>query len=677
MEKIFQRYGKLTTVHPKTILGVGIIIIFIMLLAGFKFGGSLSTKELAINNTPASQTTDLVKKHFPSNNGAQAQVVLKSHSKLTTTENQKLMGKIEAALTKDKNVATVISPVMGRTLAQKDHVGYFTVNYKNKKITDHETNNLKRIASRYGNRDTQIELSGISQKVAVSEVPEIVGILVALGILAVTFTSLVTAGLPIISALVGLLTGIGGVFYCAKFVDVPSYDISLAAMVSLAVGIDYALFLVARYKQERQYTERAQALINAVQYTGPSIVFAGATIVIALLSMNVLGIGFLGIMGNMAAIAVISTVLITLLLVPSILQLCPAIGRPKQEQNKRFLPIKFIKNAVVNHSVITVCCSLLILILAALPIQQMHLGLPNDGSKQVSTTERRAYDIKARAYGAGNDSMLVTVIKNTQKPQLASNYVKAVQDQANVKMVTPIIPSQDGKYLMLSVTPKTDSNDVNTEKLVKNLRKIKVNGQQIRVTGSTAMNIDISEKLNSVLPKFLLIITAFAFILLVVALRSLVIPLVAVIGFILSIIATLGAVTFTIQEGHFAGLLHLPGKTAVLNFLPVITIGILFGLAMDYEVFLVRQIHEEYLKSANNISLAVERGLSKVGSAIIAAALIMITVFASFAFTDEIIIQSMGLALAFGVFADAFIVRLLLVPSMIKLCGKLNWGTKS
>ena len=307
----------------------------------------------------------------------------------------------------------------------------------------------------------------------------------------------------------------------------------------------------------------------------------------------------------------------------------------------------------------------------------MHLGLPNDGSKQVSTTERRAYDIKARAYGAGNDSMLVTVIKNTQKPQLASNYVKAVQDQANVKMVTPIIPSQDGKYLMLSVTPKTDSNDVNTEKLVKNLRKIKVNGQQIRVTGSTAMNIDISEKLNSVLPKFLLIITAFAFILLVVALRSLVIPLVAVIGFILSIIATLGAVTFTIQEGHFAGLLHLPGKTAVLNFLPVITIGILFGLAMDYEVFLVRQIHEEYLKSANNISLAVERGLSKVGSAIIAAALIMITVFASFAFTDEIIIQSMGLALAFGVFADAFIVRLLLVPSMIKLCGKLNWGTKS
>jgi RND superfamily putative drug exporter/membrane protein YdfJ len=227
---------------------------------------------------------------------------------------------------------------------------------------------------------------------------------------------------------------------------------------------------------------------------------------------------------------------------------------------------------------------------------------------------------------------------------------------------------------MLSITPKTDSNNPKTEKLVNNLRHLKIHGQKVLVTGSTAMNIDISEKLNSVLPKFLLIIVALAFVLLVFALRSLIIPLIAVGGFVLSIIATLGAITFTIQEGHFATLLHLPGKTAVLNFLPVITIGILFGLAMDYEVFLVRQIHEEYLKKPSDITSAVKIGLEKVGSAVIAAALIMITVFASFAFTDEIIIQSMGLALAFGVFADAFIVRLLLVPSLIILCGKANWN---
>ena len=677
MQKVFKRYGKFITIHPKLIFSLGVIVTIIMLLVGFKLGGSLSTKELAINNTPASETATLVKKYFSSNNGAQAQVVVKGKAKLTTPNNQKILEKIQKDLAKNRNVAMVISPVQGHTLAANNTVGYFTVNYKNKKITEKDSNDLRSIANYYDNSRLQIELSGINQKVAVSEVPEIIGILVALGILAITFTSLITAGLPIISALVSLISGIGGIFYFAKFVDVPSYDLSLAAMVSLAVGIDYALFLVARYRQECRQYEIDQALINTVEHTGPSIVFAGATIVVALISMNVLGIGFLGIMGNMSAMAVTITVILTLLLVPSILKILPSIGKPRKSKfNTRFMPVKWVRNLVINHSILTIICSLLLLFLAALPVKNMHLGLPNDGSKQITTTEGRAYDIKAKAYGAGNDAMLVTVIKNNGNSKLGDKFIKTVNKQKNIASVTPIIPAQDGKYLMLSITPKTNSNSVKTEQLVKKLRESKVDGQQIQVTGSTAMNIDISEKLNSVLPKFLAIIATFAFILLALALKLLLIPLVAVAGFILSILATLGAITFTIQEGHLANLLHLPGKSAVLNFLPVITIGILFGLAMDYEVFLVCQIHEEYEKDPTNITLAVEQGLSKVGSAIIAAALIMIIVFASFAFTAEIIIQSMGLALAFGVFADAFIVRLLLVPSMIKICGKLNWWRK-
>lgn len=674
MQTIFHKYGKVVNKRPKTILTIGVLLTALILVIGFKFGGSISTKDLSIDNTSAAQTAKIVEKHFSANNGAQAQVVIKADKKLTTAANQRKLAQIQADLLKSKNVKLAISPLQGQNLAQDDHVGYFTVTFRNKKINDAESNQLRKIANRYSESGMQLELSGINQKVTVNEIPEIVGLLVALLILTITFASLLTAGLPIISALIGLASGIAGVLFCAKFVEVPSYDLSLAAMVSLAVGIDYALFFVARYKKERSTSAQDKAITSTVEHTGPSIVFAGMTIIIALLSMNVLGIQFLSIMGDMAAISVAITVVLTLLIVPAILRLVPKIGQPRHQMKPRLLPINFVKKAVIKHSVITVCCALLLLLLAAIPARQMYLGLPNDGSKQPTKTERRAYDIKTKAYGRGIDATLVAVIKNNNDPRLSAEYLKKVQNISNVKAVTPVIPSQDGQYLMLSITPKTDSNNPKTEKLVNNLRHLKIHGQKVLVTGSTAMNIDISEKLNSVLPKFLLIIVALAFVLLVFALRSLIIPLIAVGGFVLSIIATLGAITFTIQEGHFATLLHLPGKTAVLNFLPVITIGILFGLAMDYEVFLVRQIHEEYLKKPSDITSAVKIGLEKVGSAVIAAALIMITVFASFAFTDEIIIQSMGLALAFGVFADAFIVRLLLVPSLIILCGKANWN---
>ncbi len=225
---------------------------------------------------------------------------------------------------------------------------------------------------------------------------------------------------------------------------------------------------------------------------------------------------------------------------------------------------------------------------------------------------------------------------------------------------------------MLSIIPKSAANSPRTQKIVQQVRKIQTEQlKKVMVTGTTAMNIDISAKLMAALPVFLTIIVLFSFGLLLLAFRSLLIPLVAVGGFIGSLLATLGLIVYTVQQGHFAGLLHLPGKTAILNFLPVLVVGILFGLAMDYEVFLVSRIHEEYFKTNNNRQ-AVNWGLQANGGPILAAALIMIAVFASFSFTDEIIIQMMGLSLAFGVFFDALLIRLLF-PACIRIFGKANW----
>lgn len=671
MKKFFTWYSEKVTNKPKQVLLVGILVSLIIIVVGFSFGGALSTKTMSVGSTPADKAAKIVTKHFGSeSSGAQAQIVLKAKNKLSSTSNQKIQNEIESRASKIKNVKIVMSPVMLKNYAQGQKVGYFTVIFKNKTITTKQTNQLKEIARKFGSSQLEVELSGVSSQIEVSELPEIIGIIIAFIILTVTFGSFIMAGVPILSAILGLVTGLGGVFFVTKYFEVQSYDLALAAMVSLAVGIDYALFLVARFKEEIRKNERKQALKNTVTSTAPAVVFAASTIIIALLSMSALGIDFLGVMGAVSALSVLLVVIITLLLVPSLLYLIPI--KAKSTDQHKIRPAEFFAKIVHKKPWITIVTMIIFILLVSIPLKNMNLGLPNDGSKQKNTTERRAYDIKQKAYGAGNDAVLVAVTRNKNEKSGVSLTEKITKING-VKTVGQPTPSADGKYLMVSIIPKTEANDNRTKKVVQNVRNIQgKNLNKVMVTGSTAMNIDISNKLLGALPEFLGLITIFTFILLMIAFRSFLIPLVAVLGFVLSLAATLGVIVFTVQEGHFEGLLHLPGKTAILNFLPVLVVGILFGLAMDYEVFLVSRIREEYLKTGDN-KQAVYEGVRLSGGSILAAALIMISVFASFSFTDEIIIQMMGLSLAFGVFFDALVIRLILVPSFISVFGKANW----
>ncbi|MFT9452099.1 MMPL family transporter [Liquorilactobacillus ghanensis] len=672
MKKFFNWYGKKLIAKPKKFLLTGVLLAALVMIIGFVFGGHLSNQQLTVGKTPADRATNVVKKHFgQAAAGAQIQIVLKSRTKLTSPTNQQKIAKLQQAAAKTSKITSVLTPAMQQNYAENDHVGYLTLVYKNKNLTNKQTKQIRKIAADHRSSQLKVELSGITSKVVVSEVPEIVGLAIAFVILTIAFASFTLAGVPIISAIIGLVTGLAAILFTAKTWTVESYDLALAAMVSLAVGIDYALFLVARFREEFQTKDKNQALRNTISSTAPSVLFAGSTIVVALLSMSALGIKFLGIMGGVSALSVILVVILTLLIVPSVLYLLPLKAK-QPTKHLHVKPAKIFAGIVNKTPFLVAIITIAILCLAALPVKQLNLGLPNDGSKQLNTTERKAFDIKQKAYGAGSDATLVAVVKN-KNAQTVPNLVQKVKKLAGVHQIGQPTISSDQKYVMLSVVPKTEANAKKTQKLVHQLRKIKLKeAGPVMVTGSTAMNIDISARLMSALPKFLLIIVAFSFILLMLAFRSFLIPLVAVVGFILSLAATMGSIVYTVQLGNFAGILHLPGKTAILNFLPVLDIGILFGLAMDYEVFLVSRIHEEYLKSHDN-QAAVAAGVSASGGSVLAAALIMISVFASFSFTDEIIIQMMGLSLAFGVFFDALIVRLMLVPAAIRIFGKANW----
>lgn len=325
--------------------------------------------------------------------------------------------------------------------------------------------------------------------------------------------------------------------------------------------------------------------------------------------------------------------------------------------------------------------SIAFLLSVTIPFFHMELGLPDNETKSEKTTERRAYDLLSEAYGPGYHASLIVIAKVSEKTENAeqalTDVTNKISELENVKAISPAIPSPSGKIFMINVTPETGPNDVKTKDLVHSIRNHssemeKEYSTELFVTGATAVNIDISDKLNEALPIFSILIVGLAFILLVVVFRSILVPLKAVLGFILSLGATLGFVVFVVQDGNFLQLFGFNAANPVLCFLPVIVIGILFGLAMDYEVFLVSRIREEYSHSGD-AKKAVLVGLQDSGRVVIAAGFIMMAVFAGFMLAPDPIIKSMGFALTFGVLFDAFIVRMTIVPAIMILMGKTAW----
>ncbi|MDH5163350.1 MMPL family transporter [Heyndrickxia oleronia] len=698
MAKYLYKLGKWAVRHRKKVIGGTIGILLIIAITALSLGPSFS-EDMSIPGTESAKAGHILEKEFQTSKKpapGTVNLVLKA-PKNQTLETEKVADVINKTIDeikKDKSVVSVATPAELGNYNKNKQIGYAVVTYDvpADKVTDKSKEVILHSIKETRNAGIQTELAGTVafSELEIGGITEVIGVVTAFVILAITFTSFLAAGMPIITAVVGLGVGILSILIGTNYLDIPSFALSLAAMLGLAVGIDYALFIISRFRQELSKGHGLQeAVAIATGTAGSAVVFAGLTVIVALLGLAVAKIPFLTMMGLSAAVCVLFSIFIAIIFVPAILGLFGHKIGPSRENKllARLSNKKEIKesskwgNFVTKRPWSVTILGVLLLVMVCIPFFHLHLGLPDNGTKSKETTERRAYDLLSEAYGPGYHSSLVILAKTNKNSgdikQKINEVTEKLGELSNVNNVSPPIPNKSGNTFMISITPKTGPDDIKTSNLVHSIRKLSdslTSKDQIEllVTGSTAVNIDISEKLNDALPLFATLIVGFAFVLLVIVFRSILVPLKAVLGFLLSLGATLGFVVYVTQDGHFINLFGFPTASPVLAFLPVIVIGILFGLAMDYEVFLVSRMREEFTHS-KDAKKAILAGLKDSGEVVTAAGLIMISVFTGFMLAPDPIIKSMGFALTFGIVFDAFIVRMALVPAVMTIMGKAAW----
>ncbi|CAK1228973.1 MMPL family transporter [Fructobacillus fructosus] len=687
MGKALGRLGGWIFSHAKSTITIVLAITALVIGVAIHQGADFAGASLNLPNSQSQKAMSVMNKEFSQTDSSKGTIKIVFHSEngqdLTSTDNQNKIQELLNQVQGQEHVTSVVTPETAYSYSADKKTAYASVNYdqKSEDVSATEINRVKKQLAITRDAKIQTELSGnvTFSTVEQSETTEGVGIIVAYVVLAITFASLLVAGLPILSAVLGLAVSMMIVMLLTNVMSIPSTSSALVGMMGLAVGIDYALFIISRYRQEIALgKERKEAMKAAMSTAGVSVVFAGATVMVAMAAMVVLKIDFLATMGIAAAIGVFFAVLMSLTLVPAILSL---LGERVTGQKKNRVLNSFAKfrtkggfgRFVVKHRIKTLVLAIAALVLIAMPVLHMNLGLPNDGESSLKQTERRAYDMQKAGYGDGVNATLVVLAK-TDDAAKASHAGDQIKQLKNVANVTPAMPGKSGKYYLLAVTPKTDANDPKTKKLVTDIRDLSVKKTQasLMVTGATAINVDVTDAIASAIPKFALLIIAFAFILLMMAFRSILIPLVAVAGFGLSLCATLGAVVWIVQDGNMLDFFQIPSKASLLAFMPVLVIGIMFGLAMDYEIFLVSRIREEYNRTKDTTHSVIV-GLQENGTVVFAAIVIMASVFAGFIFSPEGIIKSIGLSFTFGVIFDALIVRMIIVPAAIALFGKANW----
>jgi len=525
-------------------------------------------------------------------------------------------------------------------------------------------------------------------------VGEIVGLVIAAVVLFVMLGTLIGAGLPLLLAVIGV--GVSGAitFALSSVIEMSSTTPVLGVMLGLAVGIDYALFILNRHRRQlKAGVELRESIALATGTSGNAVLFAGITVIIALAALNLTGIDFVGLMGSMGSLSIAISVAIAITGTPAILSLFGARILSKKERSAIAEGTHFKDNAepknadkpvwANKHPWIALLAVVGVLGIAAIPASSMRLGLPDGSAEDKGSSAFKAYTITSAAFGPGFNAQIPAVltlenaVSEDDKLALQTNVATQLFELQNVAAVVPAAISEDKKTLLFQVVPSVDPSSEETETLVYDIRALgeKFKTQQIGelgVTGITATNIDISKKIADVLPLYLGTVLLLSMLLLVLVFRSILIPLIAAGGFLLTIFATFGSVVAVYQWGWLADLFGVNTPGPVLSFLPIFLIGILFGLAMDYQLFLVSGMREAYThgKGTNG---SVNYGIRLSRAVVIAAALIMITVFGGFAFSHLTMIRPMGFGLAIGVLADAFLVRLLLVPAAMTIFGKATW----
>ncbi len=696
MATYLYRLGRAAYRRRRLVIALWVVLLALMGTGAATLSGQTSDA-FSIPGTESQKAIDLLEERMPGAgaDAATARVVFTvPEGLLTDPAHEQAIAEVIHRIAATPQVAQVSDPFTHDDVSQDGRTAYAQVAYTVQPIEVTEDSRQSLFAAAEAARDAgiSVEFGGTAVEGAPEQsLTEVIGLVVAAVVLVITFGSLVAAGLPLLTALLSVMIGMGCIQIATGFIDLSSSTSTLALMLGLAVGIDYALFITSRYRHELSLgLDGEEAAGRAVGTAGSAVVFAGLTVVIALAALSVVGIPFLTSMGLAAAGTVAVAVVIALTLLPAVFGFAgrrlvggriPGL-RARDPEGDSAAPTMGERwsRLIVRRRGVAVALSVLALGLLAVPATDLRLGLPTDSTAAPDSTQRKAYDQLTAGFGAGFNGPLLLVVDSSSSadPHAAVEQVsRTVAGLPGVATVTAPTFNRAGDTATLSVTPTSGPSEAATEDLVHTIRgqadTIKTaTGASTSITGETAINIDVSEKLSDALLPYLAVVVGLAFVLLVLVFRSILVPLKATAGFLLSVVATFGAVVAVFQWGWLINLFGVETTGPIVSILPIFLIGVLFGLAMDYEVFLVTRMREEFVHGLEADD-AVVTGFRHSARVVTAAAIIMISVFAGFILSNQAIIQSMGFALAFGVLVDAFVVRMTLVPAVMSLLGRRAW----
>ncbi len=676
-----------------------VIATWILLLAvvgglGATLHGKTST-EFTIPGVEAQEAQDLLKAKFPPAAGGVVRIVVAAPEGRTVTEpgQQQVLDRVLRKAADVEGVVDVSRPAENGAVSGDRTIAYSDVRFEDEapEVTEEAKEELAAAVEPLRDAGMQVELGGSAMlpQTEAGGPAELVGVVIAFVVLAVALGSIVAAGLPLLTALLGVAVGLLGTMFVSGFVEMTGTATVLALMIGLAVGIDYALFVISRHREQLADPDTSweESIARATATAGGAVVFAGATVVIALAALAVTGIPFLTIMGLAGAGTVLIAVLVAISLLPAVLGVFGERMRPRRRKSARenraagSWGLAWART-VTRAPAVVLLAGVLGLLALALPARDLRLGLPSYAAQPEASTQHKSYDLLSEGFGPGFNATLVTVVDTEHIPQdRREGAVTRLRDtlvaDRNVAAVSPSVPNRSGDVVVMAVVPKSSPDAEATTDLVHRMRdqapEVAAAGGALYVTGQTAMAIDVADKLGDALPLFIGVIVLLALLLLAIAFRSVLVPLKAALGFLLSVGASLGASVWVFQQGHLNGLLDVSAVGPVTSFLPILLTGVLFGLAMDYEVFLVSRMREDY-EHTKDAAGAIARGVSSSARVVVAAALIMVAVFGGFVFNDDPIVKAIGFSLAFGVFIDAFVVRMTLVPAAMALLGRRAWS---
>ncbi|MER6161643.1 MMPL family transporter [Streptomyces sp. NPDC001868] len=684
-------------------------LLWLLILFGVGYAASAApappADTFSMPGTESQKAFDLLKERFPdaSADGATARVVVRApEGKVSDPDQKAKVEQLLADLADAPLVKGVADPYQAGAVSKDGTTAYATVLYEvaATELTDKAKDALTEATADARKSGLTVEAGGDAVAVeAAKNNAESLGILVSAIVLLVTFGSMIAAGMSLLTAVIGVGVGICGITALGSTLGLSSTTSTLALMIGLAVGIDYALFIVSRYRSEMAEGHgREEAVGRAIGTAGSAVVFAGLTVIVALAGLAVVDIPMLTKMGLAAAGTVAVAVLIAITFVPALLAYAPVKALPRRERHlysgkplsarrqrkaaKRAAKAKPNLGSrwagwVLRRPVAVLLLGVVGLGTLAVPAASLELGLPGEGTMAEDTTQRKAYDMLSESFGAGFNGPLLITVEAKDAKTAAERVGKDLAEQPGVASVSPATVNKAGDTAMVNVIPTTGPTDERTENLVHSIRDTATGfepkiGATVLVTGQTALFIDFSQTLDDAMVPYLGLVVGLAFVLLVLVFRSILVPLKAALGFLLSVTAALGAVVAVFQWGWLKDVFGIDQPGPIMSTMPIFMIGVVFGLAMDYEVFLVTRMREAFVHGESPGD-AVVTGFRHGGRVVSAAAIIMASVFSGFILDANDFVKMIGFGLAIAVLLDAFVVRMAIVPAVLALLGRSAW----